>query len=264
MTTVKSNTPWILITGSSSGIGWAIAQSLSQKGYPIILHGLEPVENLKTLAQQLNQESKQPVEVVSADLSDSGEIAKMSESILTRAITPQVIINNAGFQHVAAIENFPLQTWKKMLDVHVTAPFQITQYFLPHMKKLGWGRIINIASVHGLVASAQKSAYVSAKHALLGFTKTLALETAGTGVTANAICPGWVQTPLVEKQIADRAQIEGISLHQAREKLLGEKQPSREFIKTSDLASLVFLLCSDVGGSMNGSILTIDGGWTAQ
>jgi 3-hydroxybutyrate dehydrogenase len=264
MTKTNTSSKWAFITGSSSGIGWSLAQSLAQAGHSIVLHGLETQEHLQKIVQSLQTEFKVSVECVSADLSQESDLQKIIQVLEQKKIAPSILINNAGFQHVAPIESFPVTIWKKMLDVHLTAPFFFAQHFLPSMRKNKCGRIINVASVHGLVASAQKSAYVSAKHGLIGLTKTLALETAGQGITANAICPGWVQTPLVEKQILDRAQKEGVSVDTAREKLLGEKQPSREFVKTSDLAGLVLFLCSEAGQSMTGSTLTMDGGWTAQ
>lgn len=256
--------PWALVTGSSSGIGLALAQSLAQNGFSVVLHGLEPLVTLQTTARDLQNQFSISVDCISADLSLESDLKKFTDHLQENRIEPQILINNAGFQFVAPVESFPIETWKKMLDVHLTAPFYLTQKLLPGMRKKSWGRIINIASVHGLVASAHKSAYVAAKHGLIGFTKTLALETAGQGITANAICPGWVQTPLVEKQISDRAQKESLSLKEAQDKLLGEKQPSREFVKTTDLAGLVLFLCSEAGQSMTGSALTMDGGWTAQ
>ena len=175
-----------------------------------------------------------------------------------------VLVNNAGIQHVAAIEEFPAERWDAIIAINLTSAFHTTRLALPGMKQKNWGRIINVASVHGLVASAQKSAYVAAKHGLVGFTKAAALETAHTGVTCNAICPGWVLTPLVQKQIDDRAAREGISVDQARKELLAEKQPSGEFVTPQDLGALAVFLCSPAGNQVRGAAWNMDGGWTAQ
>jgi 3-hydroxybutyrate dehydrogenase len=251
---------WALVTGSSSGIGLAIAQHLSSLGYSLVLHGLESQEQLDGLAQKFNGKTI----AVSADLSKTEDVYKIISLIQTKKINLQVIINNAGFQHISPIENFPLDIWQKMLAVHLTAPMILIQNLLPHMKTQKWGRIINIASVHGLIASKNKSAYVAAKHGLMGLTKAVALETAGQGVTCNAICPGWVQTPLVENQIQLKSKNENITIDQAKHLLLSEKQPSGEFITTSQIVSLIQYLCSKEGAGMTGSTLTLDGGWTSQ
>jgi 3-hydroxybutyrate dehydrogenase len=259
-----SNKKWALVTGSSSGIGLAFVEKLAESGYSIIIHGLEPVDKLLALGEKLKSNRNIEVEIASLDLSDLEQLECFLATLESKKIEPEILINNAGFQFVSPVESFPIATWKKMLDVHLTAPFFLIQKTLPKMRQKKWGRIINISSVHGLVASAHKSAYVSAKHAIVGLTKTLALETAGSGITVNAICPGWVQTPLVENQIRDLATRENLNFDQAREKLLGEKQPSKNFVKTSDLAGLMSFIISDEAQNMTGSIITMDGGWTSQ
>lgn len=251
---------WAVVTGSSSGIGLAIAQHLSALGYSIVLHGLESQQQLDLIAKSFKNEAL----AVSADLTQTEDVYKIVSMIQSQKLNIQVVINNAGFQHIAPVESFPLEVWQKMLAVHLTAPMILIQSLLPYMKAQRKGRIINIASVHGLVASINKSAYVAAKHGLIGLTKAVALETAGQGITCNAICPGWVQTPLVEKQIQLKSEKEEITIDQARFALLSEKQPSGEFITTSQIANLIQFLCSQEGSGMTGSTLTLDGGWTSQ
>ncbi len=251
---------WALVTGSSSGIGLEIARSLSIAGYSIVIHGMESEEKLTALVKDFTS----PTLVVSADLSTPEGALKIVSKIQKQNLTLDVIVNNAGFQHISPIESFPVDIWQKMLAVHLTAPMILIQNFLPQMRQMKSGRIINIASVHGLIASQNKSAYVAAKHALIGLTKAVALETAGQGVTCNAICPGWVQTPLVENQIHLKAEKENLSYTQAKHQLLSEKQPSGEFVTTAQIASLIGFLCSEQSAGMTGSALTLDGGWTSQ
>lgn len=175
-----------------------------------------------------------------------------------------ILVNNAGIQHVAPVEDFPAEKWDQIIAINLSSAFHTTRRAVPHMRKGGWGRIINIASVHGLVASAEKSAYVAAKHGIVGLTKVVALENAGTGVTCNAICPGWVRTPLVERQIEARAQQEGISVEEASRSLLGEKQPSMRFTTPEQLGEVALFLCSAAADNITGMSLPVDGGWTAQ
>lgn len=253
-----------LVTGSSSGIGWGVAQSLAASKCHVIVHGVEPLETLEKKSRELTERYQVKAWSFSTDLSRPEEIEAMFTHLKENQIVPDILVNNAGVQHVAPIEDFTLSKWQLLLDIHLTAPFLLSQKILPFMKQKKWGRIINIASVHGLVASAHKSAYVSAKHGLVGLTKTIALETAKSGVTCNAICPGWVKTPLVEAQIAEKAKQQGISFEQATEKLLGEKQPSEKFVEVSQLGELVVFLSSAAASGMTGSALTMDGAWTAQ
>jgi 3-hydroxybutyrate dehydrogenase len=205
-------------------------------------------------------EFKVKVDYSGADLSRAENVRAMVEA----AGDVDILVNNAGIQHVSPVETFPEERWDQVLAVNLSACFHAIRAALPRMRAKNWGRIINIASVHGLVASANKSAYVAAKHGLVGLTKVVALETARTGVTCNAICPGWVLTPLVRKQIEDRAAREGIPADQARDLLLGEKQPSMDFATPEQIGALAVFLCSDAAAQIRGASLTVDGGWTAQ
>ncbi|MBL7544744.1 MAG: 3-hydroxybutyrate dehydrogenase [Bdellovibrionaceae bacterium] len=250
---------WALITGSSSGIGWGIAQSLAEQRINLILQGLESLEQMQDKIQVLKNTTGVNIQYHSVDFSDT----KAWHAFVSQLPTHHILINNAGLQFVASVAEFPLEKWNLLLQLHLTVPFMLIQNFLKQTLHSP-ARIINISSVHGLVASVNKSAYVTAKHGLIGLTKTVALETAGTGITCNAICPGWVKTPLVENQIRDRAKKENMSFEQATVKLLEEKQPSKTFTDVSDIAGLVQFLCSPAGKNITGSSMTLDGGWTAQ
>lgn len=252
-----------LVTGSTSGIGHGIARRLAAQGCGILLHGVERLAAIEALAAEMRAAYGVAALAVSADLSRPEGVAALVD-FTTEAGGADILVNNAGVQHVAPIEDFPLEKWDLLLALHLTAPFLLTRALLPEMRRRHWGRIVNIASVHGLVASAEKSAYVAAKHGLVGFTKVVALETAGEGITCNAICPGWVRTPLVEAQISARAEREGLSEERARIALVGEKQPSEEFVSVEQLGAFVAFLCSEHGAGMTGSVLPMDGGWTAQ
>jgi len=249
---------WALVTGSSSGIGWGVAQTLAKHKINLILQGLEAEDQLKDKIENLKKQTGVKIQYHSLDFSNSELFQKFLSELPEHAI----LINNAGLQFVSPVQDFPIEKWELLLKLHLTIPFQLIQNFLK--QKLQSGRIINISSVHGLVASVNKSAYVSAKHGLIGLSKTVALETAGTGVTCNSICPGWVKTPLVENQILDRSKKENISFEQASIKLLEEKQPSKTFTEVSDIAELVLFLCSPAGKNITGASMTLDGGWTSQ
>jgi 3-hydroxybutyrate dehydrogenase len=199
-----------------------------------------------------------------ADMSKPAEIEAMMAYAAAEFGGVDILVNNAGIQHVAAVEDFPVERWDAIIAINLSSAFHTTRLALAAMKANGWGRVINIASVHGLVASAQKSAYVAAKHGIVGFTKTIALEAATTGVTVNAICPGWVLTPLVQKQIDARAARDGISADRARIDLVGEKQPSQQFTTTEQLGDLAVFLCSPAADNVRGVAWAVDGGWTAQ
>jgi len=220
-----------LVTGSTSGIGLAIATSLAQQG---------------------------------ADMSKPDQIEDMMKFAADKFGRVDILVNNAGIQHVAKVEDFPPERWDAIIAINLTSAFHTTRLAIPAMREANWGRVINIASAHGLVASAQKSAYVAAKHGIVGFTKSVALETATTGITSNAICPGWVLTQLVQKQIDDRAAREGISPTQAQNDLLGEKQPSLQFTTVEQLGGLAVFLCSPAADQVRGVAWQMDGGWTAQ
>jgi 3-hydroxybutyrate dehydrogenase len=247
-----------LVTGSTSGIGLGIAAALAEQGASIILNGFGDVEPAR---QRL---AAARVGYHGADLARADDIAAMMAYANAEFGGVDILINNAGIQHVAAIDAFPPDRWDAVLAVNLTAAFHTTRLALDHMRAAGWGRILNIASVHGMVASVGKAAYVAAKHGLLGLTKVTALETARTNITCNALCPGWVQTPLVERQVADRAARDGVSEDVAREQLLLEKQPSGEFVTTDQLGATAVFLCSDAASQVRGAAWNIDGGWTAQ
>lgn len=250
---------WALVTGSSSGIGWGIAQALANHKINLILQGLETEDQIRDKIDTLKKQTGVDIQYHSVDFSNTEHF----QNFLSKLPFHTVLINNAGLQYVSPVQDFPVEKWELLLQLHLTVPFKLIQNFLKQ-KNVRMGRIINISSVHGLVASVNKSAYVSAKHGLIGLSKTVALETAGTGITCNSICPGWVKTPLVENQILDRSKKENISFEQASVKLLEEKQPSKTFTEVSDIADLVLFLCSPAGKNITGSSMTLDGGWTSQ
>lgn len=249
-----------LVTGSTSGIGLAIAKALAQQGANIVLNGFGDAEAPQRQIAALGVE----VAYHDADMSQPAQIEAMMAFAATRFGRVDILVNNAGIQHVAKIEDFPVERWDAIMAINLSSAFHTTRLAIPAMREANWGRIVNIASAHGLVASAQKSAYVAAKHGIVGFTKSAALELATTGVTSNAICPGWVLTPLVQKQIDDRAAREGISLSQAQNELLGEKQPSLQFTTVEQLGGLAVFLCSPAADQVRGVAWQMDGGWTAQ
>jgi len=253
-----------LVTGSTSGIGLGVARSLAQKGYNLLLHGLGDEAANQKLCDDLAGDYEIKVSLSSADLQDASTGAALVRQAHEELGSCDVIVNNAGIQHVAPIENFPVEKWNAILAINLSAAFHTTQAALPAMRAKGFGRIINIASVHGLVGSPNKSAYVAAKHGLLGLTKVIALEMAGSGITCNAICPGWVKTPLVEKQIIEIANREKISIEQAENNLLFEKQPSLKFVTPEQIGELAVYLASEAAAQMTGAALPIDGGWTAR
>lgn len=249
-----------LITGSTSGIGLGIAKALASQGANIVLNGFGDVEGPKAEVAALG------VRVVyhGADMSKPAEIEAMMQFAAAEFGQVDILVNNAGIQHVAKIENFPIERWDAIIAINMSSAFHATRLALPAMKKSNWGRIINVASIHGLVGSAEKSAYVAAKHGVVGLTKVTALENATTGVTCNAICPGWVLTPLVQKQVDAKAQANGISNEEATKLLLGEKEPSMQFTTAEELGALAVFFCSPAGNNVRGVAWNMDGGWTAQ
>ena len=249
-----------LVTGSTSGIGLGIALTLARQGVNIVLNGFGDAQGPKAEVAALGVK----VGYHGADMSKAGEIEAMMAYIDAEFGGCDILVNNAGIQHVAAVEEFPVERWDAIIAINLTSAFHTTRLALPGMKAKGWGRILNIASVHGLVASAQKSAYVAAKHGIVGFTKSVALETATTGVTVNAICPGWVLTPLVQKQVDARAAADGVDAEEAKKRLLAEKQPSLQFTTPDQLGELAVFLCSDAAANVRGQAWSLDGGWTAQ
>jgi len=249
-----------LVTGSTSGIGLGIAKALARQGANIVLNGFGNIEGPTAEVAALGVQ----VAYHGADMSKPAEIEDMMKFAASRFGRVDILVNNAGIQHVARIENFPVERWDAIIAINMSSAFHATRLALPAMKAANWGRIINVASIHGLVASAEKSAYVTAKHGVVGLTKVTALENATTGVTCNAICPGWVLTPLVQKQVDARAAALGITNDAAIKLLLGEKEPSQQFTTPEELGELAVFFCSPAGNNVRGVAWNMDGGWTAQ
>jgi len=252
-----------LVTGSTSGIGLAIADALATQGANIVVNGFGEPEAIRAAETQLQKHGVKTM-YHGADMSKPAEIEQMIRAAEGTFGRIDILVNNAGIQHVAPVESFPVERWDAIIAINLTSAFHTTRLALPKMKQANWGRIINVASVHGLVASAEKSAYVAAKHGIIGLTKVTALETATTGVTCNAICPGWVLTPLVQKQVDARAARDSISQDDAKKSLLGEKQPSMQFVTTEQLAGLAVFMCSPAADQVRGVAWNVDGGWFAQ
>ena len=253
-----------LVTGSTSGIGLGIARALAEQGANIVFNGFGDAQQIEKLYTDVGQEFGVQTAYHNADMSKPDQIEAMMRFAAEKFGGVDILVNNAGIQHVSTVEDFPVEKWDAIIAINLSSAFHTTRLALPGMKQKGWGRIINLASVHGLVGSAQKSAYVAAKHGLVGFTKVTALETAQTGVTCNAICPGWVLTPLVQKQVDDRAARDGLSNDDARRALLMEKQPSGEFVTPDELGALAVFFCSPAGAQVRGVAWNMDGGWAAQ
>jgi 3-hydroxybutyrate dehydrogenase len=248
-----------LVTGSTSGIGLGIAHRLAAAGANVVVNGFGDID---TVVGALAVHGVR-IGHHGADMSRPDQIAEMIAYVEREFGALDILVNNAGIQHVAALEDFPVERWDAIIAINLSSVFHTTRLALPGMRERGWGRILNIASTHGLVASAGKSAYVAAKHGVIGLTKTTALETATTGITCNAICPGWVLTPLVQQQIDARISA-GASPEQARHDLLAEKQPSLDFVTPEQLGELALFLCSDAAAQVRGAAWNMDGGWTAQ
>ena len=249
-----------LVTGSTSGIGLGIAKALARQGANIVMNGFGDVDGPKAQIEALGAKTAYH----GADMSKPAEIGELMKFAAAAFGRVDILVNNAGIQHVANVEEFPVDKWDAIIAINLTSAFHTTRLAIPAMKAANWGRIINIASAHGLVASPQKSAYVASKHGIVGFTKAVALETATTGVTCNAICPGWVLTPLVQQQIDARAEREGISVEKARHDLLAEKEPSLQFTTPEELGALAVFFCSDAATNVRGVAWNMDGGWAAQ
>jgi len=253
-----------LITGSTSGIGLGIARVLAQSGYNIVLHGLVAHDEGQALAQEFNELYDIRAIFHDADMCDADAISQMCSDIHSQIGDIDVLVNNAGIQHTSPIEDFPVKKWDAIIAINLSSSFHTIHNLLPAMQAKGWGRIINIASVHGLVGSVNKSAYVAAKHGMVGLTKVVALENASNGITVNAICPGWVETALIANQIKDVAKAENIDINQAKTDLITAKQPMPKMAKPSHIGELVLFLCSDAAQNITGTTMPIDGGWTAQ
>ena len=249
-----------LVTGSTSGIGLGIAKALARQGANIVLNGFGDAETPQKEIAALGVQ----VAYHGADMSKPAEIEAMMAFAAEKFGRVDILVNNAGIQHVARIDAFPTDKWDAIMAINLSSAFHATRLALPAMQKANWGRIINVASVHGLVASAEKSAYVAAKHGVVGLTKVTALENATTGVTCNAICPGWVLTPLVQKQVDAKAAAQGISNEEAKKQLLGEKEPSQQFTTPEELGELAVFFCSPAGDNIRGVAWNMDGGWVAQ
>jgi 3-hydroxybutyrate dehydrogenase len=249
-----------LVTGSTSGIGLGIAKALAEQGANIMMNGFGEKDAAMAQVKAFGVE----VDYHGADMSKPAEIEAMMHAAEKRFGAVDILVNNAGIQHVANVEDFPVDRWDAIIAINLSSAFHTTRLAMPGMKQRNWGRIINLASVHGLVGSAQKSAYVAAKHGIVGLTKVTALETAQTGVTCNAICPGWVLTPLVQKQVDARAEKDQVNNEEAKKRLLSEKQPSGEFVTPEQLAALAVFFCSPAATQIRGVAWNMDGGWAAQ
>jgi len=249
-----------LVTGSTSGIGLGIARTLAQHGARLMLNGFGDVEAALAVVREFDPE----VAFHGADMSKPAEVADMVAACQAQLGSCDILVNNAGIQHVAPVEDFPAERWDAVIAINLSSAFHAMKAALPGMKQRNWGRIVNVASVHGLVGSVNKSAYVAAKHGLIGLTKVAALENATTGVTVNAICPGWVLTPLVQKQVDAKVAAEGVTVAEAQRRLLAEKEPSQQFTTPDELAELVVFLCSPAAQNVRGVAWNMDGGWAAQ
>jgi 3-hydroxybutyrate dehydrogenase len=253
-----------LVTGSTSGIGEAIARALAQAGANVMLNGFGDKAAIEQQRAGMAKEFGVKVGYSAADMTKPSEIAEMVKTAEKDFGALDILVNNAGIQHVAKVEDFPIDKWDAVLAINLSSSFHTIRAALPGMKARKWGRIINIASAHGLVASAEKAAYVAAKHGLVGLTKVVAIEAANDGITCNAICPGWVLTPLVQKQIDARAKANGQTVEEARIALLSEKQPMHQFTTPESIGALTVFLCGDAAATITGVAHSIDGGWIAQ
>ncbi len=253
-----------LVTGSTSGIGLGIARALAAAGSSIVLNGFGKPDEIATTRSQLASQFTVRVEYSAADMSKPEAIQDMVDDILKSSGRLDIVVNNAGIQHVAPIQEFPVEKWQLILAINLSSAFHTTRCALPAMRAHGWGRIINIASAHGLVASPFKSAYVAAKHGLVGLTKVTALETAEDGITCNAICPGYVFTPLVEAQIEAQAKTHNIPREQVVRDVLLAQQPNKKFATVEEMGAVAVFLASDAAASITGIALPVDGGWTAH
>ena len=253
-----------VVTGSTSGIGLGIATALAAEGCDIVLNGFGDPSDIERLRAGLADNHGVRAIYLPADMAKPAEIRDLFAAAASRFGGVDILVNNAGIQHVAKIVDFPDERWDAVIAINLSAAFHASKAALPSMIARKWGRIINIASAHGLVASGEKAAYVTAKHGLVGLTKVTAIETANQGVTCNAICPGWVLTPLVQQQIEARARTQGIAVKQASSELLAEKQPMLDFTTPEKIAALAVFLCGDAASTITGTALSIDGGWVAQ
>jgi 3-hydroxybutyrate dehydrogenase len=264
MTTKTLQGKAALVTGSTSGIGRAIAELFAAEGANVMLNGFGDAGEIESLRRGI--ESKHGVKALyhGADMTKTTQIEEMVRRAEADLGAVDILVNNAGVQHVAPVDEFPIEKWDWVIAINLTAVFHGTRAALPGMKKRGWGRIINISSAHGLVASPNKSAYVAAKHGVVGLTKTVALEVAETAIRCNAICPGFLRTPLVEKQIEDQARIHGVSIEKSMRDIILAPQPTKQFVKVEEVAAMALFLASEAAAQVNGASFSIDGGWTAR
>jgi 3-hydroxybutyrate dehydrogenase len=253
-----------LVTGSTSGIGLGIATKLAHAGAEVVLNGFGDPADIERMRETIAESAKTPVHFIPADLSKAAEAQMLVKQTIAICGRIDILVDNAGIQHIASTTDFPDDKWEQVIAINLSSAFYTSKIALADMQKRGWGRVINIASAHGIVASVNKAAYVASKHGLIGLTKVIALENAKSNITCNAICPGWVDTPLVRKQIEARAAASGKSVEQETSDLLGEKQPNQRFVTPEHLAELALFLCSEAGGSTTGAAYMMDGGWTAQ
>jgi len=253
-----------LVTGSTSGIGLGVARALAGEGVNVMLNGFGDAEEIERIRSTLAEEFSVRVLYDAADLSDAAQVAQLVRRTHVEFESLDILVNNAGIQFVAPIQDFPEEKWDAVIAVNLSAVFHAMKAAIPGMKERKWGRVINIASAHGLVASPNKVAYVAAKHGVVGATKVAGLELANDGVTVNAICPGWVLTPLVEQQLEDRARQNATDVAHETEALLAEKQPMLTFTSPASIGAFVVFLCSDAAQTITGAALSIDGGWVAQ
>jgi 3-hydroxybutyrate dehydrogenase len=253
-----------LITGSTSGIGLAIAQALARAGHDVMLNGFGDPAAIDAVRRQLAEDTGVRVAYSGADMSRPAEIAQMVREAEEQFGGVDILVNNAGVQHVAPVDEFPEEKWEQIVGINLSSNFYAIKAVLPGMQRRNRGRIVNVASAHGLVASPFKSAYVAAKHGVVGLTKTVALELAETAITCNAVCPGYVKTPLVEGQIRDQAKAHGMSEDEVVRHVILASQPNKRFVALEELAQVVLFLCSDAATSITGAALPVDGGWTAR
>lgn len=253
-----------LVTGSTSGIGLAVARALAKAGAKVMLNGSRPAADAEVLRAELAAEAGVEVGYTAANLADPASARGLVEATIAAFGSVDILINNAGIQHVAAVDAFPDETWDQLMAINVSAVFHTTKAALPSMKERGWGRIVNIASAHGIVASPFKAPYTASKHAVVGFSKAVALEVAEQGITCNALCPGYVRTPLIEKQVVDQAVVHNLPEERVIREVILAAQPTKQFVEADEVAAFAVFLCSDAARSITGSVQLIDGGWTAR